>query len=120
LSSSNLLKGFGVGADVTGQLATDKALRRKATGNVLANTALDALGNRINVFESDSVTGVYGEVIEMTTTGDPELGIEHGLGRVPVGVIVLLGVGLGTRCIAFDATTFDMAGNAGAIKVWVV
>ena len=31
MSSSNLMKTFGKGADVIGQLATDKALRRKTT-----------------------------------------------------------------------------------------
>jgi hypothetical protein len=37
MASSNLFKTFGKGADVRGQIATDKALRRKATSSSLAS-----------------------------------------------------------------------------------
>ncbi len=71
MSSSNLLKGFGEDADVTGQLATDKALRRKTTGAVIGFDITD------------------GELIEDVPIVVGETKIPHSLARKAVGAIIL-------------------------------
>jgi hypothetical protein len=71
VSSSNLLKTFGKGANVALQLANDKALRRKSTGTVRG-------------FDITS-----GELIEGISTINGSNPVPHNLRREAKGAIIL-------------------------------
>lgn len=102
MSSSNLLKGFGLGADVIGQLATDKAMRRKSTGVIRGFDITD------------------GELIEdvlVTVAMD----IPHTLNRVPAGVIVMKSSPASqVSCTATTSSTVQVVATPPAtVTIWV-
>jgi hypothetical protein len=106
LSSSNLLKGFGIGADVIGQLATDKALRRKSTGTVRGFDITD------------------GELLENISVPDSGGGeaFAHSLNRVPEGAYQLVSQPGLIGCLSVSATHVVLRAYHGAstATVWVV
>lgn len=102
MSSSNLLKGFGAGADVFRQLATDKALRRKSTGT----------------FSGFDITdGELLEDLRLTPSNVEEF--PHNLRRVPVGAFILKGAEVAV-CTAVTASTITIKGSVDTlVTVWV-
>lgn len=118
MSSSNLLKTFGAGVDVAGQLATDKALRRKTSASTLVETASEING-RIDERATADLTTLYGEVHDVTKAdGNPEL-FPHTLGRVPAGAIIMRSDDV-VFCSILTDTDFELTGVAGGVIVWVV
>ena len=102
-----LLKGFGAAADVAGQIATDKAVNSRRTRSSF--TQFDITNGQLLV----------GNLIDWYTKT-----IEHGLGRVPNGGMIVGADGLGE--IEFKrgtatTTTFDVISTAIGITVdiWV-
>jgi CobQ-like glutamine amidotransferase family enzyme len=121
LSSSNLLKTFGVGVDVAQQLATDKALRRKATGSTAA-VVTDAITGEVAGLQ-DVVSALQGQVVEGITIIDGDTVVPHTLGRVPAGAIVILFDDT-TGTIMCSATAIDnvtiSSSAEGTATVWIV
>jgi hypothetical protein len=117
VSSSNLLKGFGVGADVIGQLAVDKAIRRKSTSGVLTKS-LDELRTAVAELEGDIIT------VELTTS--PTQTFSHALGRMPNGAIVIMcdeGNAVKSSISAVspaDVTLRTDASNDAVFTIWVI
>jgi hypothetical protein len=109
VSSSNLLKTFGAGTDVIGQLATDKSLRRKSTGTVRG---------------FDITSGQLVEQVELVGTGDPATApsqIKHTLARVPQGALVLRSDTDDIRCSDVALNHVVIEGTLGAIvTLWIV
>jgi len=104
VSSDNLLKGFGVGADVIGQLANAKALRRKSTGTTTGFDITD------------------GELLEDVSVLNGAQDIRHSLGRVPAGAVILKAPAGNTYSItatALNAVTL-VANFDGSVTLWVV
>ena len=103
MSSSNMLKGFGIGADVVGQLATDKALRRKSTGTVRGFDITD------------------GELVEDVSVINGDTPVPHSLSRVPTGALVMKQTGTAdVVCTSVSAQGVVLSANAVSIvTVWV-
>lgn len=120
MSSSNLLKTFGVGVDVAQQLATDKALRRKTTGTTAASVT-DAITGEVTSLQG-AVANLQGEVKSVTLTVSPEA-VSHTLGRVPAGAIVLLTDTAEDFAIT-DVTDTEVevtsASGTATITLWIV
>ena len=90
MSSDNLLKGFGIGADVAGQLATAVALRRKGStksSDAISNTIEGINGTVVNIQET--LDAVQGEFINAAVTAIPNNVVPHSLGRVPAGGLIV-------------------------------
>jgi hypothetical protein len=106
LSSSNLLKGFGVGADVVGQLATDKALRRKSTGTTKG-------------FDMTNGALLGSETIKAGVT-KPQA-FAHGLSREPQAVFLSQPTDASILIDRYDATSVWVDGDDDAVfSLWVV
>jgi hypothetical protein len=106
LSSSNLLKGFGVGADVIGQIATDKALRRKSTGTVRG-------------FDMTNGALLSAETIKTGVT-KPQA-FAHGLSRDPQAVFLSQPTDASIQIVRHDATSVWVDGDDDAVfSLWVV
>jgi len=102
VSSDNLLKGFGVGADVVGQLSTSKALRRKSTGTVSGFDITDG-----ELYEGVAANGKT---------------IPHSLGRVPTGCTTLSGPA-NALIVCTDKTARDItvsSNTAEPVILWIV
>lgn len=117
MSSSNYLKTFGAGVDVAGQIATDKALRRKTTNSEFDTTVAEING-RIEEIPDDEIANLYGELHNVTKAGGAEL-FPHTLGRVPSGAIIMQSDIL-VFCSGLTPTEFEITGAAGDVIVWVV
>jgi hypothetical protein len=99
-----MLKGFGIGADVIGQLATDKALRRKSTGVIRG---------------FDMADGELLEDAKITTAAGTEF--EHSLRRVPKGALFLKTSASLAYCLGATASTVTIAGELDDIVTfWIV
>jgi len=106
MASSALRKTFGAGVDVSSQLATDRALRRKTTSTV-------------NGFDLSA-----GQLVrDHTFAGVAPFKVPHSLSRVAAGAIVIKSTATGdTRCVATSATdiTVDGVGAGDVVSFWVV
>ncbi len=90
MSADNMLKGFGIGADVAGQLATAVALRRKSSSSSTEGIAdsVESVNGELAMLEG-VVADMAGEVQSVTLTNAAGQTFTHSLGRVPAGVILL-------------------------------
>jgi hypothetical protein len=122
LSSSNLLKTFGVGVDVAQQLATDKALRRKPSAADVADVTNEVTGDVTSL--QDAVAELQGQVVTGVAIGTPTTDVPHTLGRIPAGAIVILfdgGTGGETHCSEVTIDKVVIASSwVGTATVWIV
>lgn len=102
-----LMKGFGAAADVVGQIATDKAVSNRR------------VRSRFSKFDP-----TQGELLHNVTTSDsasPVPGtLQHSLGRVPYGAVVLHCADGLTVCTAVSSTGIVMDRNDTQMTVWVL
>jgi hypothetical protein len=102
-----MLKGFGIGADVMGQLATDKALRRKSTGTVRG-------------FDMTNGALLSAETIKPAPALKPQA-FAHGLSREPQAVFLSQPTDASIQIVRLDATSVWVDGNDNAVfSLWVV
>jgi hypothetical protein len=101
-----MLKGFGIGADVMGQLATDKALRRKSTGTVRG-------------FDMTNGALLSQETIKVGV--DKPQAFAHDLSREPQAVFLSQPTDASIQIVKYDATSVWVDGNDDAVfSLWVV
>jgi hypothetical protein len=108
VSSSNLLKTFGKGANVALQLANDKALRRKSTGTVRGFDITD------------------GELISGITTKNGLTQVKHSLKHKAEGAFIVRATRAGTSgeiyCETANANQVEIRADAvfTDVVIWVV
>lgn len=102
VNTKPLLKTFGAGANVFGQIATDKAVNA-----------------RRQAFPSFDIAD--GELVEDVEVPGLAL-VPHTLGRVPAGALVLKASGLGEiLCVETSESDVTMASNGThTVTIWIV
>jgi hypothetical protein len=126
-----LLKGFGAGADVVGQIATDKAVNARRQTNISSEIALSASATAFDNSEytsalraSDS-NPTNGELALSIETNVSPKAVEHGLGRIPSGAFIIGtdAAGEWARFLRGAATTTEFsvisAGTGAIVDMWV-
>lgn len=110
-----LFKTFGSGADVVGQIATDKAVN--------ARRLTDASSSLFDITQGQLIED---HLLSSSGTGFVAGEILHDLGRVPTGVIVLKqdlpqGGGSAVYCEATALDKVTMSADTGiTVTVWIV
>jgi hypothetical protein len=102
-----LLKGFGAAADVIGQIATDKAVNSRRVRSDF---------QQFDITDGQLIVGA-----DLANPAHPTY-IEHKLGRVPNGAIVVLTLGVGAserHCVGVSETRVQMNQPTGLVTVWV-
>jgi hypothetical protein len=127
-----LLKSFGATVDVAGQIATDKSINSRRQSK--AETAIDGVASialTTATGEAQAKSGRTGGVditngqlvgahdLSDNVSPEQEYEIQHTLGRVPVGAIILMSDTDSVRCESVSATAVTFNSNSALVNVWI-
>lgn len=121
-----LLKAFGDLALNAAEVATDNAINERRDSRVTtALNAASAIAESLDGIRRDELAGGL-DITDGQLLSDVDLGaltvpgtIDHTLGRVPVGAIIVKSDSDNRYCQGVTATTVVMNAASGTVTVWI-